>query len=77
MRFGGCYLGGTGRDAQREQAFVPGVFKRLSEEENFVSWTLQAREEEEDVRRWISTAQTVLGLLSLALVVLLGLLIFG
>jgi type VI protein secretion system component VasK len=70
--FGGCYLGGTGGEAQREQAFVPGVFKRLSEEENFVSWTAQAQAEEESVQRWIGISQVILGILALALLGLLG-----
>src|SRR5262249_35358765 len=36
--FGGCYLAGTGRQAQ-EQAFVPGVFQRLIDGQNSVAWT--------------------------------------
>jgi hypothetical protein len=75
--FGGCYLGGTGSDAQKEQAFVPGVFKRLSEEENYVSWTMRAIQDEESVQRWIGISQVVLGLLALLLVGLLGYMIFG
>ncbi len=50
--FGGCYLAATGTDPRREQAFVAGVFHRLAGEENFVSWTTQARAEEEAYLRW-------------------------
>jgi hypothetical protein len=75
--FGGCYLGGTGDDPEREQAFVPGVFKRLAEEENCVTWTPQARQDEEAVQRWAGVAQAVLVGLSVTLVALLGYLFFG
>ena len=77
MAFGGCYLGGTGGDAGREQAFVAGVFRRLSEEENFVTWTRQAMREEELLLRLVSAAKAVLGVLLAALLVLAGLLVFG
>jgi type VI protein secretion system component VasK len=50
--FGGCYLAATGRDASREQAFVVGVFRRLLENQNFVTWTAEALAEDADYRRW-------------------------
>jgi type VI protein secretion system component VasK len=50
--FGGCYLGATGRDASREQAFVVGVFRRLLENQNFITWTAEALTEDADYRRW-------------------------
>ncbi len=48
--FGGCYLGGTGRD-KREQAFVAGVFQRLLLDQNVVSWTDDAVAEDAAYRR--------------------------
>ncbi|HVS38396.1 MAG TPA: type VI secretion protein IcmF/TssM N-terminal domain-containing protein [Gemmataceae bacterium] len=52
VMFGGCYLAATGADANRDQAFVAGVFHRLVAEENYVSWTTQARMEEDSHLRW-------------------------
>jgi hypothetical protein len=49
---GGCYLASTSRDVIREQAFVPGVFRRLTENQNYVSWTGEAINEEENFQRW-------------------------
>jgi hypothetical protein len=50
--FGGCYLAATGRDALHEQAFVVGVFRRLIECQNYVSWTSEAMAEDAEYRRW-------------------------
>jgi hypothetical protein len=47
--FGGCYLSGTGANAQ---GFVAGVFRRLKQCEDVVSWTPEAFAEEEHARRW-------------------------
>lgn len=57
--FGGCYLAATGRST-REQAFIAAVFHRLLENQNFVSWTAGAREEETDYRRWVRYGYTAL-----------------
>ena len=65
--FGGCYLGGTGRQAP-EQAFVPGVFARLVDGQNTVSWTSQALAEDARYRRWTAIGYTVIVLVPLALV---------
>jgi hypothetical protein len=75
--YGGCYIGGTGGDGGNEQAFVPGLFKRLSDEENNLAWTAAAMEEEEKYNRWVGIAQTILAVLGLAVVGLLGYMIFG
>jgi type VI protein secretion system component VasK len=64
--FGGCYLAGTGAESPQDQAFVAGVFQRLASEENHVSWTEQALEEEAVFRRWVAVGQTALGVLVLA-----------
>jgi hypothetical protein len=50
--FGGCYLAATGKDAGREQAFIAGVFRRLTENQNFVSWTDEALQHEAAYERW-------------------------
>lgn len=63
--FGGCYLAATGRDAAHEQAFVVGVFRRLLENQNYVSWTPEALAEDADYRRW-----ALLGWSSIALLLI-------
>jgi hypothetical protein len=49
--FGGCYIGGTGRNS-KDQAFVEGVFQRLLQDQSFVSWTRQAVAGEASYYRW-------------------------
>lgn len=44
--FGGCYLAGTGNDPATQQAFAEGVFKRLVEDQDLVSWTAEALHED-------------------------------
>src|SRR5262249_4927168 len=66
VMYGGCYIGGTGGDGGNEQAFVPGLFKRLSDEENNLAWTAAALEEEEKYNKWVGIAQMVLALLTVA-----------
>jgi hypothetical protein len=48
--YGGCYLGGAGRD-RRDHAFVAGVFQRLVLEQSAVSWTQDALVEDARYRR--------------------------
>lgn len=48
--FGGVYLAATGRDA-RQQAFVPGVFQRVVESQNAVSWSPDALAEDARLNR--------------------------
>lgn len=69
---GGCYIAGTGPDAEREQGFVAGVFRRLSDEENFVTWTDQALAEEAGYVRAVGAAQIVFGVLLIGLLGLWG-----
>jgi hypothetical protein len=66
--FGGCYFAATGHDANRDQAFVAGVFPLLIENQNFVSWTDEALAEEAAYRRWTAYCYTGFGLLTAALV---------
>lgn len=48
---GGCYLAATGRD-EKDQAFVAGVFQRLTESQSSVSWSGRAEAEDRAYRRW-------------------------
>jgi hypothetical protein len=66
--FGGCYLAGTGRDPARDQAFLRGVFARLGEEQDFVSWTPEALAEEESYHRMTRNGYRILGVTVTALV---------
>jgi hypothetical protein len=59
--FAGCYVAATGTDPVLEQAFVGGVFRRLIESQDYVSWTDAALAREAEYRRW-----TVIGYLGLA-----------
>jgi hypothetical protein len=71
LLFGGCYLAATGRAADREQAFVPGVFKRLLDEQSAVAWTEAAFAEDEAYRRRARAG--VAGLAGLGALVVLAL----
>jgi hypothetical protein len=64
--YGGCYVAGTGAVSSQDQAFVAGVFQRLASEENHVSWTAQALDEEASYGRWVAMAQTAFGVLVVA-----------
>jgi hypothetical protein len=72
--FGGCYLAGTGRNAESQQGFVAGVFRRLIEEEKkgLVSWTPQALHEEAGLQRWVGTLQIALGAVVVAALAMIG-----
>lgn len=61
--FGGCYVAATGNDPANDQAFVPGVFRRLLENQNYLCWTETALEEDAAQLRW-----TTLGYVGIALV---------
>jgi hypothetical protein len=63
---GGCYLAATGADPANEQAFVPGVFNRLVEDQEVVSWTEEARQEEEACQHWAVHGYTLLAVVALA-----------
>jgi hypothetical protein len=66
--FGGCYIAGTGKDAEHEQAFVPGVFRRLIEGQNFVSWTDKALGDEANYNRWTASGYTGLAICTVVVV---------
>ncbi len=60
----GCYLSATGRD-DKHQAFVAGVFQRLTESQNAVSWSTEAIIEDKSYSQWS-------GLLYIAAILLLA-----
>jgi hypothetical protein len=64
--FGGCYLAGTGMDTAREQAFIPGVFRRLTECQDFVAWTPDAVREDAAFRSWAQYGYIALTVVTLA-----------
>ncbi len=47
LLYGGCYLAGTGTDASTQQAFANGVFKRLIKDQDLVTWTGDAIDEDQ------------------------------
>jgi hypothetical protein len=55
LLFGGCYLAGTGSDPTTQQAFVSGVFKRMVQDQDLVSWTSDAIEADTSYRRLAHT----------------------
>jgi hypothetical protein len=68
---GGCYVAGTGKDAD-EHAFVAGVFRRLIENQDFISWNDEALTEDADYNRWAARGYLILGIgvvLGLALLI--------
>ena len=71
--FAGCYFASTGASADR-QAFVEGVFKRISELENELTWTAEARNED---NRFKSLSQAAMLLNGLMLIGLVGLVLYG
>jgi hypothetical protein len=75
-RFGGCYLGATGAEAG-EQAFVAGVFRRLTDGQNSVAWTPEARAEDARYRRLVSVGYSVLAGLGVLVLAVAGWSIFG
>jgi hypothetical protein len=72
---GGCYVAGTGRDAL-EQAFVAGIFQRLLESQDLVTWTDETLAEDAFCHRWarrgygILAAVAAVGMAALAYLLL-------
>lgn len=63
---GGCYFAGTGRNPTVGQAFIAGVFRRLGESQDFVSWTPEGLRRDAQYRRWALSGYIGLGFLVLA-----------
>src|SRR5262245_50195918 len=68
LLYGGCYLAATGADKDRSQAFVAGVFKRLLENQSYVTWTDEALNEDRRYHRRANVGYVLLGGLALAIV---------
>jgi hypothetical protein len=68
LLFGGCYVGATGSEPGSEQGFVAGTFRRLTENQNYVSWTDQALAEESDYNRLTTYGYVAIAVMILALV---------
>jgi type VI protein secretion system component VasK len=60
LLFGGCYFAGTGEDTATGQAFSPGVLKRLIEEQDNVTWTAHALEQDASSQRLSRLIKTCL-----------------
>ena len=70
---GGCYLAGTGSDPRSEQAFIPGVFRRLTESQDLVAWTPELIASESRYLRWARQgyiAMTILTILYIGIILL-------
>jgi hypothetical protein len=70
LLFAGCYLGGTGTGPAEEQAFVKGVFDRLTKWQSCVYWTKEARDKEASYQRWVNFGLTTLAVFLAAIAVL-------
>ncbi len=65
-RFAGGFLAATGADPDRDQAFVAGLVRLLTEQQNYVTWTPAAKAEDSAYRTW-----TAIGYLTLFVFVLI------
>jgi hypothetical protein len=78
--FGGCYVAGTGA-AAADRAFVPGVFRLLLDSDDEmtgkVRWTAEAVAAEDRTLRQVGAAWVALAVLAVAIVGVLGYLMFG
>ena len=73
---GGCYLAGTGPDPARDRAFIPGVFRRLIESQDFVSWTAEALAEERNFLLWTRVGYIAVGLLTVVCAAVAGYMLY-
>jgi len=77
LLFGGCYLAGTGHDPDREQALVAGLFRRLLENQDYVTWTDRAMADDASAERVAKVGYGVLAGVGAVVAVLLALVLFG
>jgi type VI protein secretion system component VasK len=68
---GGFYLAATGANPMRDQAFVPGVFQQLVQNQNAVSWTDEALVEEADYQRWTTYGYAALAIFCIVVAVII------
>jgi hypothetical protein len=70
----GCYLAGTGRDPATEQAFAPGVFMLLINQQDNVTWTAAALRQDATFTRLSRGLKILLiSAVSLGILIILGL----
>jgi IcmF-related N-terminal domain len=67
--FGGCYVVGLGIDSTHPQAFVPGVFRKVIENQDFVSWTPDALAEDSQYLWWTKLGYVGIGMAVVAAIV--------
>jgi hypothetical protein len=72
----GCYVASTGQDPA-EQGFIPGVFRKLVESQEFVAWTEAGLAEEADYERWTRRGYIALALVGALVVAVVGYLIYA
>jgi hypothetical protein len=75
--FGGCYFAGTGDNSDNGQAFASGVLRRLIDEQDSVTWTTHAMNEDTSLLRLASGLKIaflcIIGLGILAILFVIGL----
>ena len=69
----GFYVAATGTQPEQDQAFVPGVFQQLVQNQNAVAWTNDALAEERDYLRWTTYGYAALAIFLIAVTVMLWL----
>jgi len=74
--FGGLYLSGTGSNPALEHAFVPGVMRRLIEEQDYIAWTNEALDEDVRFQQLSMYLYGVLGLIALLTALLIAWAVF-
>jgi hypothetical protein len=67
LLFAGCYLAGTGRDVG-QQAFAPGVFERLTENQGVVAWTPGALDDDARYRRRANIGMAVVAVAAVGVI---------
>jgi hypothetical protein len=72
FRFGGCYTVALGETLGTDQAFIPGLMRKFTDNKNekFVSWTLEAAREDAALRRWTRVGYWVIGAIAFLAMVL-------
>ncbi|MBI1187742.1 MAG: hypothetical protein GC206_10525 [Alphaproteobacteria bacterium] len=77
LMLGGCYFAATGREPEHEQGFVAGVFRRLIENQNYVTWTPKALDEDTWHRRATAWGYGFIALVVACVLMAVGWLITG
>lgn len=67
----GCYLAGTGPDAEREQGFLAGVLRRAIEQQNQVRWSADAVADDRAYHRYAAVGYGLLAAFVVAVALIL------